>query len=318
MVLAAFAGLGDHLAAVETHMVEALATPVPRVADLIARLGRFHGKMLRPALLLLVAETLGGADGRHRKLGASLELIHTATLIHDDLIDGSDMRRGQPSAHIAFGNPTAVLLGDFFYTRAFSLVAGLGDPWLVQRLTAATNVVCEGELHQQLAERDADLDEAEYERIVYGKTAALTELAGEIGALAGDAGQRAAAAAFGRACGMAFQVVDDCLDLIGDPERVGKSLATDLERGRVTLPTIRVLAAAPAGERKALADRLLRIGADPAEGRRLVVERGGVGMAMSRAREHLSLARAAADKLPAGAGRQRLESLATFIVERDF
>jgi octaprenyl-diphosphate synthase len=309
-MIADLPAVAEHLAAVESRMAQALASGEPRVAALIAELGPFHGKMLRPALCLLVAEAVGSADQRHHALGAALELIHTATLVHDDLIDDADTRRGRTTAHVAHGNTTAVLLGDFMYTRAFSLVAGLGDLELVRRLCAATDTVCEGELHQQMAARDAGVGEAEYRRIIYGKTAALTELAGFFGAAAGDDAMRRAAAAYGRDLGMAFQVIDDCLDLAGDAQKVGKTLATDLERGRVTLPLIRVLAAAAPAERAGLEERLLRArGREGVESaRQLIIQRGGLASAQATA---LAV-------LPASTARAQLAELAEFVVARDF
>jgi octaprenyl-diphosphate synthase len=191
----------------------------------------------------------------------------------------------------------------------------LGDLGFVQHLCCATNTVCEGELHQQTAARDALLGEDEYQRIIYGKTAALTELAGRFGALAGTEQQRDAAAAFGRALGLAFQIADDCLDLSGDPQKVGKTLATDLERGRVTLPVIRVLAAEPA-----LATTLLSAQQSPeqiAEARRLVVARGGVASALATARSHIAEARRHLAALPDVPARARLDELAEFVVARE-
>lgn len=319
-MIAAVSGLAPQLLAVEQAMAEALASSVPRVAALIAGIGPIHGKMLRPTLCLMVAECLGNADQRHHALGAALELIHTATLIHDDLIDDATTRRGQPTAHLQLGNTSAVLLGDFMYTRAFTLVAELGDQELVRRLCTATNTVCEGELHQQCAERDSALGEAEYLRIIHAKTAALTEVAGFFGALAGSPAQREAAAAYGRELGLAFQMVDDCLDLAGDARKVGKTLATDLERGRVTLPVIRVLAAATAAERPALAERLLRAHGQAAveAARQLIIDRGGLASATATARDQAASAKAHLALLPDNPARAQLAQLADFVVARDF
>lgn len=314
-------GVAADLAEVGGIMREALATNEPRVAELLDALDDFHGKMLRPALLMLVARTLGTIEPRHRVMSASLEMIHTATLIHDDMIDEGDIRRGRPTPHVQFGNSTAVLLGDFFYTHAFHLVAAQGDPWTVETMTATTNVVCEGELHQMCARRDLALSEDEYNRIIYAKTAALCETACRLGAVAGDASQRDAAAAYGLACGMAFQIVDDCLDLSGDPQKVGKTLATDIERGRLTLPFLRLLQMTDdAAERAALGERLLSVNSenDVAAVRELVINGGGVESAMATAREHVATAVAALDGLPAGEHRDTLVQLAEFIVARDF
>jgi octaprenyl-diphosphate synthase len=319
------AGLQPHLAAVEAVMGQALASDETKVADLIGRLGRFHGKMLRPALVLLVADAVGGIRPLHHSLGAAVELIHTATLIHDDLIDDADLRRNQPTAHVAFGNTTSVLLGDYFYTHAFSLVARLDEafdrgPRLLQRLTETTDVVCAGELHQQVAARDASVDEAEYRRIIHAKTAVLTALAAEYGAVSGSPAQRAAASAYGLACGIAFQIVDDCLEFSGDAQKIGKSQNTDLERGRVTLPILRAIAAAPAAERAAVAGRLLSVRdtAGVIAARDEIIARGGVASSLATARDAVAEAKTALAAFMPGPARDRLAQLADFIVARDF
>jgi octaprenyl-diphosphate synthase len=315
-----FAGLSAHLAEVERIMTAALRSDEPRVQGLIDGLGPFHGKMLRPALVLLVAEAVGAIHPDHRRLGASLELLHTATLIHDDMIDEAATRRGQPTAHVEHGTSVAVLLGDYFYTHAFDLVADLEERWVFPRLTRTTNVICRGELHQMCARRDLALGEAEYERIIYAKTAALTELAGELGALTGTPAQRRAAAAFGRACGMAFQIVDDCLDFAGDPQKVGKTLATDIERGRLTLPLIRLLAGAEPARRGAIGEQLLAVRTpdDVAAVRALVLGSGAIASSQATARARVAEAKGHLAGLPPGPGRDHLADLADFIVARDF
>ena len=291
-----------------------------RVDNLIQDLGTFHGKMLRPALVLLVARALGPLDDRHTRLGAALEMIHTATLIHDDLIDDADIRRGKPTAHVRFGNTTSVLLGDYFYTHAFSLVAGMKLPEVMLRLVETTNVICRGELHQQCAARDAQLTEAEYERIIYGKTACLTELAAGLGAVAGTPEQIRAAEAYGLACGLAFQIVDDCLDFTGDPEKVGKTLSTDIERGRMTLPILRLLAAANPAKRAEYERHLSAQGSpdEVAAFRNEVVASGALASALGTAGDHVRRAQQALAAFPAGEAREQLSVLADFIVARDF
>jgi octaprenyl-diphosphate synthase len=218
---------------------------------------------------------------------------------------------------VRLGNTTAVLLGDYFYTRAFALVANLGDLGRIRRITEVTGVICRGELHQQCAARDTALTEAEYERIIYAKTACLTELAAEYGALAGSDAQRAAAASYGRLCGMAFQIADDCLDLAGDAHKVGKTLATDLERGRMTLPILRHLAAA--ADRTAAERRLLAaVSAEAVEAMRAEVVAGGaLASATATASDLVAQARAALAPFPPGPGRERLAELAGFLVARD-
>lgn len=321
-MLHVLAELKENFAVVEHVMAEALATDEPRVRDLLDSLGGFHGKMLRPALVILVARAVGEVLPVHHRLGAALEMIHTATLIHDDMIDEGETRRGKPTAHVRYGTPTAVLLGDFFYTNAFHLVAQLGDAWVMQQLTRTTNVVCEGELNQMCARRDLGLTEAEYERIIYAKTAALCETACALGAIEGDERTRAAAGEYGRLLGMAFQIVDDCLDLSGDPEKVGKTLATDIERGRLTLPFLRLLALVDEDEdeREAIGQQLLNVTteAEVEAVKALVVERGGVADAIRTARDYVAQAKGHLDGLPPGNGRDQLAALADFVVARDF
>ncbi len=308
-----------HLEEVQKHMHVALASDEPKVAGLISDLGTFHGKMLRPALVLMFAEAVGNVSAIHYRISAALELIHTATLIHDDLIDDANTRRGQPTAHVRFNNTTAILLGDYFYTHAFNLVADLMNPGVTKRLTATTNVICKGELHQQCVARDVKLSEAEYNQIIYGKTAVLTELAGELGAVEGSAEQRRAAAAYGKAAGMAFQVVDDCLDFSGDPQKVGKTLSTDIERGRLTLPIIRLLE--NAGAKRAAYELQLQTVTTPeqvAAVRALVIDSGAVDAALATARAYVAEAQRQLVAFPDGLARQRLWDLAEFIVARDF
>ena len=306
--------------AVEAYMADALSCDEPRVARLIEELGEFHGKMLRPTLCLMVAQAAEtDVTSQHHCLGAALELIHTATLIHDDMIDDGMQRRGKPTAHVRFGLSTAVLLGDFFYTHAFHLVSRLGQAWLMQRLTECTNVLCAGELQQMCASGDVALTEDEYERIIYAKTAALTEVAAELGCL-DRPDLRDAAREFGRACGMAFQIVDDILDLSGDPEKVGKTLSTDIERGRLTLPFIRMLARFKGDERHQLAQQLQQVQGeeDVATIRQVVIDRGGVASAKRVAVSYVQQALQALAAFPEGPGRDRLAALASFIVARDF
>lgn len=319
-MLAVLAGLHAPLAEVEAIMARTLASEETRIAELITRLGSFHGKLLRPSLALLVAEAAGTVSERHLRLGAALELIHTATLIHDDLIDDADVRRGRPTAHTRFGNTTSVLLGDYFYTHAFDLVAQLDEPVLMRLLTRTTNVICSGELHQQMAARDITLTEEEYNRIIHAKTAVLCEVAGAFGAVDATRPQRAAAREYGRLCGMAFQVADDCLDFSGDSEKVGKTLTTDIERGRMTLPIIRALAASHGSEREQLERRLAEAcsAADVATVRALVTKAGGVASALDTARRYTGEAQAQLAAFPEGEGRQKLHELAEFIVSRDF
>ena len=321
MMPAVYACIEQDLIAVETVMNEAVSTNEPRVASLLEELGQFHGKMLRPALVMLIARALGPLTDEHIQLGAALEMIHTATLIHDDMIDDGRTRRGQPTPHVRFGNTTAVLLGDYFYTNAFHIVARMHRPDLMERLTAVTNVICEGELHQMCARRDVALSEEEYNRIIYAKTAALCEVASAFGAITGSPEQTEAAARYGNSCGMAFQIVDDCLDLSGDPQKVGKTLATDIEGGRLTLPFIYMLAnSRDEADRAAMEQQLLSVEteADVAAVRQLVHDRGAIDLALATARQYVEDAHQALAAFPATPDVQVLADVASFIVDREF
>ena len=231
------------------------------------------------------------------------------------MIDEADTRRGRTTAHVAHGTKTAVLLGDYFYTHAFDLVAKLGDAWMTERLTHTTNIVCAGELHQMCARADADVDVAEYERIIYGKTAALTELSCLMGALRANDAQRDACGTFGRHCGMAFQIIDDCLDYSGDVSKVGKSLAVDAERGLMTLPLIYFLQ--DPAEKARWGTRLGSGDADQAL-RQAVRGSSALTRAQDEARRYVREAQAALQVLPANPAREQLMQLAEFIVSRDF
>jgi octaprenyl-diphosphate synthase len=220
---------------------------------------------------------------------------------------------------VRYGNTTSILLNNYFYTHAFNLVADLMNPGVTKRLTATTNIICRGELHQQCVARDVQLSESEYNQIIYAKTAVLTELAGELGAVEGSAEQRRAAAAYGKAAGMAFQVVDDCLDFSGDPQKVGKTLSTDIERGRLTLPIIRLLE--NAGAKRAAYERQLQTVSTPAEVaavRALVIDSGAVAAAQQTARSYVAEAQRSLSAFADTPHRQRLWDLAEFIVARDF
>jgi octaprenyl-diphosphate synthase len=198
------------------------------------------GKRLRPALLLLVARALGDTTGHRHELAAVVEFIHTATLLHDDVVDESDLRRGRKTANALFGNAASVLVGDFLYSRSFQMMVGVGKMRVMEILAEATNIISEGEVLQLLNMHDADVDEARYMQVIRYKTAKLFEAAAQLGAVlsGADAKIEAAAAEFGRRIGTAFQIMDDWLDYTGTPESMGKNAGDDLREGKPTLPLI--------------------------------------------------------------------------------
>ncbi len=201
------------------------------------------GKRMRPALLMLMARALGYEGPWHHQLAAVVEFIHTATLLHDDVVDESELRRGRQTANAIFGNAASVLVGDFLYSRTFQMMVETGDMGIMRVLADATNVIAEGEVLQLLNVHDPDVTEERYMQVVRYKTARLFEAAAQVGAMLAQPGERLieAAAEYGRRVGTAFQLIDDVLDYNGDVDELGKNVGDDLREGKATLPLIRVM-----------------------------------------------------------------------------
>lgn len=236
--------LRDDLQAVDRVLREALHSDVPligRVADHIIAGG---GKRLRPALLLLVAQACGYRDKHQHTLAAVIEMIHTATLLHDDVVDESALRRGHDTANAIFGNSASVLVGDFLYSRAFQLMVTVDNARVFQILAEATNVIAEGEVMQLVNAGNPEIDETIYRDVIERKTAKLFEAAARLGAVLGGAkpALEETLSSFGAHLGTAFQLIDDVLDYTGDHAAIGKNLGDDLAEGKPTLPLIRALA----------------------------------------------------------------------------
>ncbi|PRG64935.1 octaprenyl diphosphate synthase [Burkholderia multivorans] len=210
---------------------------INQIAEYIIGAG---GKRLRPALLLLVAGALGETSHQRHVLAAVVEFIHTATLLHDDVVDESELRRGRETANALFGNAASVLVGDYLYSRSFEMMVGVGKMRVMEILSEATTIISEGEVLQLLNMHDADVDETRYMQVIRYKTAKLFEASARLGAvLAGaDAPTEAAAAEYGRRIGTAFQIMDDWLDYAGTAEAMGKNAGDDLREGKPTLPLI--------------------------------------------------------------------------------
>lgn len=213
---------------------------VRQVAEYIIQSG---GKRLRPALVLLAAGALGYRGTHHHDLAAVIEFIHTATLLHDDVVDESSLRRGRDTANALFGNAASVLVGDFLYSRAFQMMVEVGDIRIMQVLAEATNIIAEGEVLQLMNCHDADVDEARYLQVIHFKTAKLFEAAARLGVLIGGGSpeMERGLAEYGMHLGTAFQLVDDVLDYSGAEAETGKHLGDDLAEGKPTLPLIYVM-----------------------------------------------------------------------------
>jgi octaprenyl-diphosphate synthase len=237
---AALALIADDMREMDAVIERRLKSDVPLVSQVSQYIVAAGGKRLRPALLLLMCGALGYRGDQRYNLAAVVEFIHTATLLHDDVVDESTLRRGRATANEAFGNPASVLVGDFLYSRAFQMMVDAGDMRIMQTLAEATNVIAEGEVLQLMNMHDATLSEEGYLRVIRSKTAKLFEASARLAALLAQSPQSVeqSCAEYGQALGTAFQVIDDVLDYDGDVSEMGKNLGDDLREGKVTLPLI--------------------------------------------------------------------------------
>jgi octaprenyl-diphosphate synthase len=286
------------------------------------------GKRLRPALLMLSAECFGHRESDQKVFGdkkvllaAVIEFIHTATLLHDDVVDESQLRRARPTANAMFGNAASVLVGDFLYSRAFQMMVRAGNMRVMQVLADATNAISEGEVLQLMNCHDPDVDEERYRRVVHLKTAKLFEAAARIGAILGGASpeQEQSLADYGRHVGIAFQLIDDALDYSGDVREMGKNLGDDLAEGKPTLPLIHALRQATDGQRELLRRAIVDGAEEPLEAIISAV-RGSGALEYTRAQavKEAHAARAAIAAIPHSHYRQGLIEFADFAVARSF
>ncbi|SFV10870.1 octaprenyl diphosphate synthase [Pseudoduganella namucuonensis] len=232
--------IASDMDAVNTVIRQRLHSEVPLVNQIAEYIISAGGKRIRPVLVLLVANAYQYQGAAHHELAAVVEFIHTATLLHDDVVDESSLRRGRATANALFGNAASVLVGDFLYSRAFQMMVALDSMRVMRILSDATNVIAEGEVLQLLNMHDPDVGEERYLQVIRSKTAKLFEAAAELGALISGAtdAQIAAAGEYGRSLGTAFQLIDDVLDYAGDAAEIGKNVGDDLREGKPTLPLI--------------------------------------------------------------------------------
>lgn len=232
--------VADDMAEVDRVIADRLHSGVPLVGEVARYIISAGGKRLRPVLLLLCCGALGYTGRQQHNLAAVVEFIHTATLLHDDVVDESTLRRGRPTANERFGNPASVLVGDFLYSRAFQMMVNTDSMRVMQVLADATNVIAEGEVLQLMNMHDASLDQESYLRVIRSKTAKLFEASARLGAILARQEQtiEEACATYGQALGTAFQVIDDVLDYDGNSTEMGKNLGDDLREGKATLPLI--------------------------------------------------------------------------------
>jgi octaprenyl-diphosphate synthase len=313
--------IGADMVEVDRVLRESLASDVALIRQIAEYIIGGGGKRLRPALLLLAAGATGYRGTDHYRLAAVIEMIHTATLLHDDVVDESRLRRGIATANATFGNAAAVLVGDFLYSRAFQLMVGVGRMRVLEILADATNVIAEGEVLQLMNAGNVTLDERSYFDVIERKTAKLFEAAARLGAVLGGA-EPAREEAFGRYgmhLGTAFQIMDDVLDYSGDAEVIGKSVGDDLAEGKMTLPLIRALALASQEEADVIRHAIAGGGlTDFAPVVEALARTGALTYARERAAQASAAAAACLDGLAASPCAETLLQLTAFAVDRRY
>ncbi|QWV92736.1 polyprenyl synthetase family protein [Geomonas oryzisoli] len=318
---AALALIGEDLKNVELQFKKDLQSDVP----LIRKVGEYvlssGGKRIRPALVLLAARLCGYEGSRSVPLASVVEFIHTATLLHDDVVDNANLRRGLASANTLWGNEASVLVGDFLFSKSFSLMVADGDLGILKVLADATTMIAEGEVLQLVCTSDLEITVERYIEVVRSKTAILLSAACEVGAILGgvDPELRQAVADYGMDLGIAFQLMDDTLDYTASEEQFGKSIGHDLEEGKITLPLIHTLKQCSDQERDFIAgvvEKDLLSDEDFGQVLALVQRYGGIEHTVASAGEHVALCKKHLEKFPASAAREALAELADYVVTR--
>ena len=289
---------------------------VSQVAEYIVTSG---GKRLRPLIVLLAARALGYSGGQQMNAAAIIEFIHTATLLHDDVVDSSDRRRGRDTANTVFGNQASVLVGDFLYSRAFQMMVEIGRMRVMQILADATNTIAAGEVMQLMNVHDPDVTEADYRKVIYRKTARLFEAGAQIAAVLADRdpGDEAAMICYGQNLGTAFQLIDDSLDYDASPEELGKNLGDDLAEGKPTLPLIYAMEKGSPAEKAMIRSAIEEGGLEHMTEIQAVIEStGALQYTMQRAQEAADVAIGALADIPESEYKQAMITIADFAVKR--
>ena len=316
---AALALIAGDMNTMDAVIARRLQSDVPLVAQVSQYIIAAGGKRLRPALVLLMAGALGYRGEQHFNLAAVVEFIHTATLLHDDVVDESTLRRGRSTANEVFGNPASVLVGDFLYSRAFQMMVEVGNMRIMQTLAEATNVIAEGEVLQLMNMHDAALSEDGYLRVIRSKTAKLFEASARLAALLAQSSPAVEqhCADYGQALGTAFQVIDDVLDYDGEVLEMGKNLGDDLREGKVTLPLIIAMQRGTEAERATIEQAIQ--GGDTekmAEIIAIVQKTGALQATRDAAAAEAQRALDALHNLPKNAYSEALEQLASQLLTR--
>ncbi len=304
---------------VDRVISERLTTEVPLVREVAQYIISAGGKRLRPALLLLVSGAIGSQHPMRHTLAAVVEFIHTATLLHDDVVDESTLRRGRETANERFGNAASVLVGDFLYSRAFQMMVDVGDMRVMAVLSDATNVIAEGEVLQLVNMHDASIDESAYLRIIRSKTAKLFEASARLAPILAGSDERTESlcSQYGQALGTAFQVIDDVLDYEGSADELGKNLGDDLREGKVTLPIICALRSGSESQKTLIRQAIEQGDVSHLDAiRDIILHTGALEAARASAHAEANRAIEAAGQLPTNAYSEALLQLAAGLLER--
>lgn len=315
--------VADDLAKVNETIIRQMHSPVALIPQLAGHIVAAGGKRLRPMLTLASAGLVGYEGERHIDLAACVEFIHTATLLHDDVVDESDLRRGRDTANAVWGNQASVLVGDFLFSRAFQLMVGDGSLKVLKILSDASAVIAEGEVHQLVTTNNVETDEAAYLQVIESKTAVLFAAASQIGAVVAERpeSEERALESFGRNLGVAFQLVDDVLDYSAQQEALGKTVGDDFREGKVTLPVILAYAAGDAEEKafwKRVIDDLEQNEGDLRFAQDLMQKHGTLTASLDRARDYAEAARRDLDLFAPTEHRRAMEEVIDFCVDRAY
>ena len=309
----------DDMQAVNRLIAASLESDVALVSQVSQYIVMSGGKRLRPLIVLLAARALGYDGEQHIRAATIVEFIHTATLLHDDVVDSSSRRRGKDSANTVFGNQASVLVGDFLYSRSFQMMVDIDDMRVMQILADATNTIAAGEVMQLMNVHDPDTTEDDYRQVIYRKTARLFEAGAQIAAVlaARDPADEAAMIKYGQNLGTAFQLVDDALDFDASPEELGKNLGDDLAEGKATLPLIYAMRAGSEIESTLIRQAILEGGLEQLDNIQAIIQStGALDYTARRAHEAADIAISVLSDIPDSEYKQALISIAEFAVQR--
>lgn len=308
----------DDFSAVDACITANLQSRVPLVSEVGEYIVQSGGKRLRPLVTLLSARACGYQGQQHVRVAAIIEMLHTATLLHDDVVDESSLRRGRSTVNARWGNPTAVLVGDYLVSRAFQMIASLNSQDILDIMADGTCVIAEGEVLQLINQHDPDTTEARYLEVIHGKTAKMFEAAAECAAALSTPAYRPAMAAYARHLGAAFQIIDDVLDYTSSAEVMGKNVGDDLAEGKPTLPLIQAMILGTPAEADMVREAIRTGGLEHLQEIITLVQRcGALQYSHDRARQESEAAIAALAPLPVGPYREALEHLARLALERN-